>query len=64
MISGYLGGEDHLLLTKEAVGSELFTKETKGSVMLPLVWEAFQALAAILKPWKRCGDHPVFKWNS
>ena len=49
---GHLGGEDHLLLTEESVGPELFTEEAERSVVLPLVREAFQPLAAVFQTWK------------
>ena len=48
----HLCGEDHLLLTKQPVGPELFAEETEGSVVLPLVWEVFQALAAVFQACK------------
>ena len=52
-MAGHLGGEDHLLLTEEPVGPKLFTEEAKGSIVLTLVGETFQTLAAVFQTWKK-----------
>ena len=51
LVSTHLCGQNHLLLTKESVGPELFTEEAKRSVVLALVRKVFQALAAVFKTW-------------
>ena len=67
-MAGHLCGEDHLLLTEEPVGPELFTEEAEGSVVLSLVGEAFQTLAAVFQTckvriinWKRWRGYTIPK---
>ena len=45
----YLCRQDHFLLTEQAVCPELFTEEAEWPVVLPLVGEVLQFLAAVLK---------------